>query len=207
MPAARSAARPAGLIRSDVHGTSKVAVDLDRAPEGARRSAIDALMSSSAGQPTNVGRISTRIGPPSGADVDAWTIPRSTTRASGAPGPGPRRVRRGRPPRRRGARGGPRRAADRRGPCARHARSGSRPRSPGRSRVGAADRGELAPQPAEVGAVVEPAALGVARRRRHRQVEVGEDRGDRRRASGARARPSARPGSRPRRGRPRRRAA
>ena len=76
MPAARSAARPAGLIRSDVHGTSKVAVTSTGRPKAASRSAIDALMSSSAGQPTKVGRISTRIGPsPASTDVDAMDDP------------------------------------------------------------------------------------------------------------------------------------
>ena len=43
-------------------------------------------MSSRAGQPTKVGRISTRIGPPSGAIETRWTIPRSTTESIGSSG-------------------------------------------------------------------------------------------------------------------------
>ena len=182
MPAARSAARPAGLMRSEVHGTSKVAVTSTGRPKAASRSAIDDLMSSSAGQPTNVGRISTRIGPLPGAGPTStrWMIPRSTTESIGSSGSITSvSAARTAASSTRGAR----RAAGRRRRSPRTVpvppRSGSRPRSPSRSRVGAPDRGEFAPQPAEVGTVVEPAPLGVTRRRRHRKVEVGEDRGDR----------------------------
>ena len=75
IPAARRAARPAGLIRSLVQGTSKVATTVTGRPNAASRSAIDALMSSSAGQPTKVGRISTRIEPSAGCDLDPMDDP------------------------------------------------------------------------------------------------------------------------------------
>ena len=86
MPAASRAARPAGLIRSELHGTSNVAVTSTGRPKAPSRSAIDALMSSSAGHPTKVGRISTVIGPSFGAMPTRWMIPRSTTDSIGSSG-------------------------------------------------------------------------------------------------------------------------
>ncbi len=88
IPAARRAARPDSLMRSLVHGTSKVAVTVTGRPKVARRVAMDALISSSAGQPTNVGRISTLIEPSAGATSTRWMIPRSTTDSIGSSGSG-----------------------------------------------------------------------------------------------------------------------
>ena len=75
-------------MRSEVHGTSNVAVTSTGRPKAPSRSAIEDLMSSSAGQPTNVGRISTRIGPLplAGPTSTRWMIPRSTTESIGSSG-------------------------------------------------------------------------------------------------------------------------
>src|SRR5215217_3856809 len=153
-PLSRSLRRPSGVIRSEVQGTAKVISTSTTGAMPASRSATEARISSRAGQPTKVGSSSTRSRRPSSST--AWTRPRSTTDTTGISGSGT-------------------------------SASASQTSvsltvltwfSPDGLRVGAADHGELLPQPAEVAPAVGAAAAGGrGGSRRARQAEAGQLRG------------------------------
>ena len=183
---------PTGLMRSLVHGTSKVADDLDRAPEG-REAGRDRRLDQLERRAADEGRQD--LDPDRavrGRDLDAMDDPEIDDRQHRE-----LRVRdlgEGRADGRLVEPAAAARRADDPGARLARYRSGSRPRSPGRSRVRAADHRELAPQPAERLAVIEPAATRVAGGRRHRQPRGARRSARWPRASDARAPRSRRRG-------------
>ena len=85
-PAARSFSRPSGVMRSVDHESSEITATSGSPPSSRTFAAIWSRMTSSAGQPRNVGVNSTRTRPSSTAT--SRTTPRSTSEITGISGSG-----------------------------------------------------------------------------------------------------------------------